>query len=359
MSISSERSENKLDTKPINSSISAAVLILANNESNVIASTVESVRQALEPRDAVFVIADNCQDDTAHKAAAAGAIVFERQIGAPYGKGAAIKWLVHQAWEQLETYDLLVILDADNRLPTEFMREIKAGYPGDGILQCMVLPIDYQGSSLSTLITLSEIHEQKTIDSIRTFLGWSVRLRGTGMVIPPHLLKLVADEIDTEVEDFAMSLLFVARGVKIRRNIHAIVFDPKPRDSILASRQRARWFRGQMLAFWRYRREIVQLIKHGPNGWALLDSLFMKPRWLIDLLLTLLAVLLSRVSWLLAGLVFARVFVDLLCLGWTIMASEERTSFLKAILHVPGFIWMWLRGILLAFRRSTWLRGRD
>jgi hypothetical protein len=75
--------------------------------------------------------------------------------------------------------------------------------------------------------------------------------------------------------------------------------------------------------------------------------------------LTLLAILLSRVSWLLAGLVFARVFVDLLCLGWTIMASEERTSFLKAILHVPGFIWMWLRGILLAFRRSTWLRGRD
>jgi cellulose synthase/poly-beta-1,6-N-acetylglucosamine synthase-like glycosyltransferase len=359
MSILSERSEKKLDTNAISSSISAAVLILANNESNVLASTVESVRQALDPQDAIYVIADNCQDDTAHKAAAAGAIVLERQTGAPYGKGAAIKWLVHQSWEQLASYSLLVILDADNRLPPEFMSDVKAGYPDDGILQCLVLPVEYQGSSLSTLITLSEIHEQKTIDSIRTFLGWSVRLRGTGMVIPPQLLKLVADEIDTEVEDFAMSLLFVAHGVKIRRNNQATVFDPKPSESILASRQRARWFRGQMLAFWRYRREILQLIKSGPNGWAMLDSLFMKPRWLVDLLLTLLAALATRVSWLLAGLVFARVFVDLLCLAWTIMVSDERTSFLKAILHVPAFIWMWLRGILLAFRKSSWLRVRD
>jgi len=91
----------------------------------------------------------------------------------------------------------------------------------------------------------------------------------------------------------------------------------------------------------------------------MLDSLFMKPRWLVDLLLTLLAALATRVSWLLAGLVFARVFVDLLCLAWTIMVSDERTSFLKAILHVPAFIWMWLRGILLAFRKSSWLRVRD
>jgi cellulose synthase/poly-beta-1,6-N-acetylglucosamine synthase-like glycosyltransferase len=359
MAKSPERSEKTLEPKAANSSISTAVLILANNESNVITASVESVRQALDPCDAVYVIADNCQDDTAHKAAAAGAIVLERQTGAPYGKGAAIQWLVHQAWDQLAGYNLLVILDADNRLPPEFMHDIKSGYPGDGILQCLVQPVEYQGSHLSTLITLSEIYEQKTIDSIRTFLGWSVRLRGTGMVIPPGLLKQVADEIETEVEDFAMSLLFAAHGIKIRRNNRAIVFDPKPRESTLASRQRARWFRGQMLAFWRYRREIVQLLKRGPNGWAMLDSLFMKPRWLIDLLLTLLAILLSRVSWLLAGLIFARVFIDLLCLAWTIMVSEERIRFLKATLHVPAFIWMWLRGILLAFRRSSWLRVRD
>jgi cellulose synthase/poly-beta-1,6-N-acetylglucosamine synthase-like glycosyltransferase len=285
--------------------------------------------------------------------------VFERQTGAPYGKGAAIQWLVHQAWDQLGSFDLLVILDADNRLPPEFMRDVKTAYPGHGIVQCLVLPVEYQGSALSTLIALSEIHEQKTIDSIRTRLGWSVRLRGTGMVIPPRLLKLVADEIDTEVEDFAMSLLFVAQGVKILRNNRATVFDPKPRESVLASRQRARWFRGQILAFWRYRREILQLLKRGPTGWAMLDSLFMKPRWLIDFGLTLIAALLTRVSWLLAGLFFARVGFDLLCLAWTIMVSEERLSFLKAFLHIPGFIWMWLRGILLAFQKSTWLRARD
>lgn len=359
MSKSSERIVLKNGTSPKNPSMRAAVLIFANNESNVIAATVDSVRLALNPQDAVYVIADNCRDDTARQASEAGAMIYERQTGAPYGKGAAIQWLVEQEWERLAGYDLLVILDADNRIPADFMQQVKAGYPDDVLLQCLVLPVEYQDSSLSTLIALSEFHEQLTIDAIRSYLGWPVRLRGTGMVIPPHLLKEIAGEIDTEVEDFAISLLVVARGVKIRRNHKAIVYDPKPRESIQASRQRARWFRGQVLAFWRYRKEIARLLLRGPQGWSLLDSLFMKPRWLVDLLLVLLSVLLSKVSWFLVGLVLARVVWDLVCLSWTIGVSKERSRFLRAILHVPGFIWMWLRGILLAFRKSTWLRARD
>jgi cellulose synthase/poly-beta-1,6-N-acetylglucosamine synthase-like glycosyltransferase len=357
--MSSENIDLKAGTTTINPTIRAAVLIFANNEANVISASVESVWLAIDPQDAVYVIADNCQDDTAQQAARAGAKVFERQTGAPYGKGAAIRWLVEEEWDRLAGYDLLVILDADNRIPADFMQQVKAGYPDDALLQCLVLPVEYQDSWLSTLIALSEIHEQKTIDAMRSFLGWPVRLRGTGMVIPPHLLKEIASEIETEVEDFAISLLFVAHGLKIRRNHQAIVYDPKPREPILASRQRARWFRGQMQAFWRYRKEIIRLLLRGPHGWALLDSLFMKPRWLVDLLLVFFSVLLSRISWLLAGVVLARVLLDLICLGWTILVSKERNRFLKAILHVPGFLWMWLRGILLAFRKSTWLRARD
>jgi cellulose synthase/poly-beta-1,6-N-acetylglucosamine synthase-like glycosyltransferase len=266
---------------------------------------------------------------------------------------------VDQAGDLLEHYDLVVILDADNYLPPGFLREAKADYQDEGVMQCLVHPVGYQGSPLSTLIALSEIHEQKTIDGIRAFFCWPVRLRGTGMVMTPAMLKFVANMIDTEVEDIALSLLFSARGIHVKKNMQVCVYDPKPRESVLASRQRARWFRGQWVAFWHYRQDVLVLIKRGIPGWSLLSSLFLKPRWLLDLIFLLLAFACAWFSWLLAAVLFARVLFDLVCLGWTIFSSEDPKGYLKAVLHVPAFIFMWVRSFLLAFQKSPWQRARE
>jgi glycosyltransferase involved in cell wall biosynthesis len=338
---------------------SAAVIILAHDEAGVIETTVQSVVLAQEAGDALFVIADNCSDDTTMLAARAGACVLERQGESITGKGAALKWFVNQKDDLLERHDLVVILDADNHVATEFLREIKAAYQSDGIMQCLVQPVGYQGSPLGTLIALSEIHEQRTVDAIRVHFGWPVRLRGTGMVMAPRILKVVADMIDTEVEDIALSLLFAARGIPVYRNTKNCILDPKPRESVLASRQRARWFRGQWTAFWLYRREVGILLKRGPAGWSLLSNLFLKPRWLADMILLVLALAVFQFSWLAAVLLLAKALFDLICLIWTIFASDNRNEYLKAILHIPGFIMMWLRGFLLAFQKSSWLRARE
>jgi cellulose synthase/poly-beta-1,6-N-acetylglucosamine synthase-like glycosyltransferase len=338
---------------------SAAVIILAHNEAGVIEATVRSVGMAQLPMDAVYVIADNCYDATAECAAGAGAFVLERRSGSPVGKGAALKWFVDQASDLLEHYDLVVILDADNSVSPDSLREIKTAYQGKGVMQCLVQPVGYHGSPLSTLIALSEIHEQKTIDGIRARFGWPVRLRGTGMVMTVGILKNVASMIDTEVEDIALSLVCVARGIPIQRNEQVCIYDPKPRKSILASRQRARWFRGQWVAFWHYRAEVMTLVKRGPAGWSLLSTLFLKPRWLLDVILLILALSLVQISLLLAALFLAKALFDLACLAWTILTSKDRNEFLKAILHAPGFIFMWMHSIVLAFQKSSWLRARE
>ena len=291
---------------------SAAVVILAHDEAGVIETTVQSVVLAQAPGDALYVIADNCSDDTAMIAAQAGACVLERQGESITGKGAALKWFVMQKGDLLERYDLVVILDADNHVAPEFLREIKGAYQSDGVMQCLVQPVGYHGSPLSTLIALSEIHEQKTVDAIRVNFGWPVRLRGTGMVMSPRLLSIVSDMIDTEVEDIALSLLFAARGIPVYRNTQICIKDPKPRESVLASRQRARWFRGQWAAFWLYRREVMILITRGPAGWSLLSNLFLKPRWLADMILLVLALAAFQFSWLLAVLFLAKALFDLM-----------------------------------------------
>jgi cellulose synthase/poly-beta-1,6-N-acetylglucosamine synthase-like glycosyltransferase len=192
MTITLNRVEARLAIASLEVAKSAAVIILAHNEAGVIDSAVRSVCRVLDPQDSVYVIADNCQDATADHAAGAGAFVRERLTGSPDGKGAALKWFVEQSGDLLEHYDLVVILDADNQVPPRFLRDVKAGYHSEGVMQCFVQPVGYQGSPLSTLIALSEIHEQKIIDGIRTHFGWSVRLRGTGMVMTPGLLKIAA-----------------------------------------------------------------------------------------------------------------------------------------------------------------------
>lgn len=338
---------------------SAAVLILAHDEAGVIETTVQSIVLAQNPEDILYVVADNCSDDTAKLAAAAGACVLERRSSSPGGKGAVLKWFANQHSELLERHNLVVILDADNRVAPEFLRNVKAAYHGDGVMQCLVEPVGYHGSPLSTLIALSEVHEQQTVDAIRVRLGWPVRLRGTGMVMTPCILKDVVSLVDTEVEDIALSLLITARDISIQRHNGVRVYDPKPRESVLASRQRARWFRGQWTAFWLYRSEVMTLIKRGPAGWSLLSNLFMKPRWLADLILLALGLAIFQLSWLLAGLLLGKVLFDMACLIWTILSSDHRIEYLKAILYIPGFIVMWLRGFLLAFQKASWLRARE
>jgi cellulose synthase/poly-beta-1,6-N-acetylglucosamine synthase-like glycosyltransferase len=337
---------------------SIAVLILARDEANVISTTVQSARQALEPRDAIFVIADHCQDNTADRAAVAGAFVLERSCGKADGKGAALKWLIEQEGDCLDSFDLVVILDADTMVPPDFLRKIKADYQEGTVMQCLVQPSGYHGSALATLIALSEIHEQQTIDQIRAWFGWPVRLRGTGMVLSTSQLSIVAGLAATEVEDIALSLLFTSRGIAIRRNDQIRVYDPKPHETLLASRQRARWFRGQWGTLLSYHREAWCLVRRGPAGWSMLSSLFLKPRWLADALWLFFAALTAPFFWPLAGLLLARVLLDFVSLMYTILTSQDRMIFLKAILYAPSFIVMWLRSFFLASQKSSWLRAR-
>jgi cellulose synthase/poly-beta-1,6-N-acetylglucosamine synthase-like glycosyltransferase len=333
-------------------------IILAHNEASVISDTVRTAREGQKVSDSIYVVADHCTDGTAETAVGAGAIVLERKDGDLTGKGAALKWFIEKVGGSLSQYDIVVILDADSYVLVEFWENIKVDYPGKGVMQCQVQPIGYQGEPLSTLIALSEIHEQKTLDALRVRFGWPVRLRGTGMVMTPTILEQASGDIDTEVEDIALSLIFTARRVPIYRNARICIYDPKPRESLPASQQRARWFRGQWAAFWHYRREVIRLLARGPAGWSLLDALFMRPLWLLDSVMLTVGLFLIPFCWVLAAFILARVIFDLVCLFWTVLKSDERREFLRAILHALGFIKMWLRSLLLAFQRSPWRRAR-
>ncbi len=335
-----------------------ACLILARNESGVIGRAIESIRRATSPGDALLVVADHCEDDTAEQALSAGATVLVRDDGSPSGKGAALAWFFRDHWGLVRDYPAVLVLDADSLLAPAAGAAIAARL-GEGVAyQCRVAPEGYGGSPLATLIALSEIVGQSVHDRLRAKLGWPVRLRGTGMLLPPAVLRAACARLGTEVEDVALTLLLAASGVAIRRLEEAVVFDPKPRQSAAAARQRARWFRGQWLALWRYRSEVLRILLQGPRGWSLLTSLFLKPRWLAAAGAAVLALACSPWPWIAAAL-WGLLLAEVLALAAGLLqAGTERPRFLRALLYFPSFAFMWIRGFVLLFRRSPWLRTR-
>jgi cellulose synthase/poly-beta-1,6-N-acetylglucosamine synthase-like glycosyltransferase len=243
-------------------------------------------------------------------------------------------------------------------IPQEFFDRLDSQLiHGVSVAQCSILPTGFEGSPIMTIIALSEMVEQIVFNSIRSFLGFSVRLRGTGMIFDPALLVNIGPNIGTEVEDVALSLLVAEQKIAVRWFKSVVVFDPKPGECTDATRQRARWFRGQWRAFWDYRSIVLKLFARGPNGWSILSSLFLKPRWLKLTLMIILgfALLMHPVA---AVIVFSIVSLEIILILLGTLLLPKRGLFIRSLMYIPGFIIMWLKGIILSLKRHQWLRVR-
>lgn len=117
------------------------VLIPANNEAAVIGDLVDNLKLQEYPLDMVdvYVIADNCNDDTAKISRMKGAKVIEHTYlpGEPKGKPHAIRY----ALDNIDTsaYDAICIFDADNLVTTNFFAEMnKHLHVGHRLIQCFL-----------------------------------------------------------------------------------------------------------------------------------------------------------------------------------------------------------------------------
>src|SRR5580693_8198462 len=77
------------------------IVVPAHNEAVGIAHTIANLRQLDWPADRyrILVVADNCNDETAAIAAAAGAHVLERHDETQRGKGYALKFAFQRSKE--------------------------------------------------------------------------------------------------------------------------------------------------------------------------------------------------------------------------------------------------------------------
>lgn len=221
-----------------------AILVPAHNEALSISATVSALREAA-PLCRILVVADNCIDDTADLARAAGAEVVTRHSLTDKGKGFALA--CGRDYLAKASPDAVIIIDADCRLsPGSADILIVRAVQGNQPVQGVNLLVD--GATQSPLASISNFAMLiKNLVRARGLqrLGGGTLLFGTGMAFPWKLFASLDLATSHAVEDLQLGLSLAKRGVWVGFEDRALVTSPAA--SVADSKgQRSRWEHGFM-----------------------------------------------------------------------------------------------------------------
>jgi cellulose synthase/poly-beta-1,6-N-acetylglucosamine synthase-like glycosyltransferase len=224
-----------------------AVVIPAHNERLNIGRTVNSVRASRHGVDAeIVVIADNCDDDTADVARAAGARVLERHDSERRGKGYALDYAFNTLGA--EGFDAFVVVDADSVVSDHFL-PVFASCLADGAdaVQCRYTTLNVEASLRTRLMNVSLMAFNALRPRGRSALGLSAGILGNGFALSADTLKSVPYTADSVVEDLEYHILLVEQGRKVLFTDAAWVKADMPTGGKGSETQRARWEGGRIL----------------------------------------------------------------------------------------------------------------
>lgn len=168
-----------------------AVLVPAHDEAAGIEGTITDLRRQLRPGDRLLVVADNCTDETAAVARAAGAEVVVRDDPTRRGKGHALAFGVRALTPAAgaEPPCAVVIVDADCRLSpgaivTLAGHALETGRP----IQADYVLAAVDPSARSAISALAFLVRNRVRVRALAALGLPCQLTGSGMAFPWPLI---------------------------------------------------------------------------------------------------------------------------------------------------------------------------
>lgn len=224
-----------------------AVVIAARNEGAVIGGLIRSLRKQCYPTDLydIYVVPNNCTDDTAARAAEAGARIFLPR-GEVRRKGDALR----QAFACLleEEYDAFVVFDADNRVDPLFLQRFNDAFcAGARVVKGRHLARDPEKSWLAGCYDLYFRGFDLLFNRPRAALGLSCKLVGTGFGVRREVLTAQGGFLtETVAEDAEFAAGCAAAGERVVWVPGAVTYDEQPRTFRQSLIQRRRWCSGVM-----------------------------------------------------------------------------------------------------------------
>ena len=317
-----------------------AVIIAARNEELVIGQLIKSIKNQNYPKELldVFVVADNCTDQTASVARKAGAIVRERFNKAQVGKGYALDYMIQMIGrkEIAKKYAGIFVFDADNLLDENYIAEMNKTFnQGYRVVTSYRNSKNYDQNWISAGYALWFLHEAEYLNLPRMTLKSSCAISGTGFLVHADIIKDNGGWIHHLLtEDIEFSVSQIIKGEKIGYCKKAVFYDEQPVTFNQSWNQRLRWAKGFYQVVAKYGRDLVGGIFKGKKQNRF--SCF-------DMTMTIMpAMLISSVSILVNGFFFTAGLFDLFggkdIIEITSIAMVKSVGWYYGILFLLGLI---------------------
>ena len=254
------------------------ILIAARNEETVIGNLLDSINKQDYPKELIdiFVVADNCTDDTAKIACKYGAKCYERFDEDHKTKGFALQFLLENIKRDygIESYEGYFIFDADNLLNKNYISKMNDAFDsGEKIITSYRNTKNFDENWIASTYALHWIRSIRTHHRARSVLHLATNIQGTGFLFSNEIVKN-GWKYTGLTEDRALTADAVARGYQITYQDEAEFFDEQPISLKVALRQRLRWSKGHLMAF----------AESGPQLFIniFFGKLFIKDKWKED-----------------------------------------------------------------------------
>jgi 1,2-diacylglycerol 3-beta-glucosyltransferase len=342
------------------------VVIPAHNEGPGLTATVQSVLAQNYPHLRCAVIADNCTDDTAEVAKAAGAHeVLVRTDPERRGKGQALTWAFNlaQRWE----WDAVCVIDADSVIEPGFFSALDLSFrKGHAVGQARYdfFPAEDRKNWLQQFGAVTKAGENSFVARPRERMGLSELLVGNGFFVSRSVLERVPWVAHSIVEDAEYSLLLGRQGIAVHYQERARLWSRQGSSVRDVQPQRVRWASGT----WQLLRKAIPLLlatAWAERSWRAIEEilmLLMTSRlvlvylWVLSFAMSLAAPSLFAVSWSLLAVVAALQVLYLMLMFR--YACDRPVPFAGALL-LPYYVFVILSSQVLALtgtNRDLWWR---
>ena len=344
-----------------------ACLVAARNEEAVIGALVESLREQDYPNALydIFVIPNNCTDNTEAAALTAGAKIF-RCFEPIRCKGDALHEVV--AWLLPRGYDAFCVFDADNVADAQFLARMNDAFcAGAQVCKGAMRVKNPYDSWLSGCYGLYFTLFDTFFSRARMSCGLSSKLVGTGFAVHRAVLERFGGwNTSTIAEDAEFAALCAANGVRVCFVPNALTYDEAPNDFAVSLRQRRRWCSGIMDAAVKMDAALAAALR-GSAPLRALDSLlivnapFLQALMLLPLTLTLISALMGGTlpSLMLRGaLSLAASTLGLMAFAalLAVLGGYRDRRIVRTIMGFPLFMAAWLpiQIVSLVSRTRSW-----
>ena len=239
--------------KPAKKKHKYGIVIAARNEKYVIGNLLDSINKQDYPKDllTVFVVADNCTDDTAKIARSKGAICYERNDPNHRTKGYALEFLFNKIEEDYgrDKFEGYFVFDADNLLKKNYISKMNDAFDsGVKIITSYRNTKNFDENWIASTYALHWIRSIRTNHRARSVLHLATNIQGTGFLFANEIVSN-GWHYTSLTEDRALTADAVAQGYEITYQDEAEFFDEQPVNLKVALRQRLRWSKGHLQAF--------------------------------------------------------------------------------------------------------------